>query len=304
LTECDQIINSTQCPTEELTELGLKCVFVESATLGISGCKTVKSSCGSIMDKDTCGTKGGAVTSEGKNILCIWTESSSETSSGICETQTACDIIKIENDCKSITSTETEEIIACIWIKSSTIDESGNCRVIKTRCNDINDKDMCETEGAAVSSEGINISCLWIESSIEGINGCKTIQSSCDDIYDKDICETEGSAMSGTPRLNLECFWLYTSNRGHGICKETSDSTLECNDAIIKEQCGMNNVNNLGSDKCYWLEEKTNIEESDTEAKCISKVFFFFIFDILFFFIIYLIMIIIIILLYFVLIFI
>jgi hypothetical protein len=66
-------VNSSQCSTQELTELNLKCIWVENESNGVAKCQEIKDNCEDLITGPTCEQEGA--TTDSKD--CIWLEEGS-----------------------------------------------------------------------------------------------------------------------------------------------------------------------------------------------------------------------------------
>jgi hypothetical protein len=77
-----------------------------------------------------------------------------------------------------------------------------------------------------------------------------------------------------TDDLHLNCFWLYSSNANEindGVCKAKNDTQLTCSSAQRENQCGMNDVDNLGTETCFWVKGNSS-KSPNVDAICMEKV--------------------------------
>jgi hypothetical protein len=92
-----------------------------------------------------------------------------------------------------------------VWVESWP--ENDKCRTIEESCDSIDEKNMCETEGAAISEE-IILNCFWLYSSLDGDSG------SCKAKNDLDLSCRSAQKSSQCPAddvTNLRgdvCFWV------------------------------------------------------------------------------------------------
>jgi hypothetical protein len=107
----------------------------------------------------------------------------------------------------------------CVWVELLAGDHK--CRAVKESCYSIDEKNMCQTEGAAVSEKGTEnektLSCLWIpeeENNYRCVEGKDTGES----INRSKTCEVEGAAVSENQVGNgksLLCRWVVFDGISH-----------------------------------------------------------------------------------------
>jgi hypothetical protein len=121
ITQCDQIVNSTQCSTDELTALELSCVWVELSEEA-GKCEEVASACDSITaGKIECETAGAAVSPTDGTLNCFWLYNAEEQNGGECrwkgDTNLACSDAKVSSQCVRTDVTNLNE--SCVWLEGN-----------------------------------------------------------------------------------------------------------------------------------------------------------------------------------------
>jgi hypothetical protein len=128
---------------------------------------------------------------------------------------------------------------------------TGSCETIMGGCNNIDEKNMCNTPGA--SSTG---SCIWVSGET---TKCQEVKSTCSSVVTQPICETLGASSTGS------CIWVPEETRK---CQEVQTSC----DVIEREKTCLtigSAVDLLGNKiECVWLKGK-----ADTKKSCIAKVY-------------------------------
>jgi hypothetical protein len=142
ITECNDIVNSDQCSTNELTALSLSCVWVESPPeSGNGSCTAVVGDCSSILDKDMCLIKGAA-----GSKTCFWlSDTSMVTYGGKCE-----DVVDDNLQCSDVA--DISECSDGSKLGGTTLE--GKCdvynEVCKTRCDQLTNEttETCAARGS------------------------------------------------------------------------------------------------------------------------------------------------------------
>jgi hypothetical protein len=121
--------------------------------------------------------------------------------------------------------------LKCFWVESTVEQGSGVCEEVKESCEEITDGDMCRTNGAAVSSEGVVIPCVWVEDS--PVSKCNPVKEMCSMIVEENRCNTQGAIIR-----EVGCFWLYNETDGSdGNCREKDDAALSCAEVVNLHLC-------------------------------------------------------------------
>jgi hypothetical protein len=147
---------------------------------------------------------------------CFWLYNDSEGEGGSCKEKDdnllACSDVKRSTQCPlSLSGVSKLENNKCIWVLDMCYDVENTCESITEN------EDLCETNGAAVGTNG-NISCVWGKNNLG--NG---------------ICAEKNSLSCDDYVTELGCTWSETNNIELKIVCEWNDTTFQCTDS---PECG------------------------------------------------------------------
>jgi hypothetical protein len=210
VTSCEQIIDRTQCSLGPFPSASFSCFWLyDSLTGDTGGCKAKDASlaCGHARRPDQCPLYDVSSLGSGD---CFWLYKGIETSGneGSCidkNDDLSCSVAKRENQCPM---TDPNKFTNCIWISSGS-GEDGNCETITLTCDAIGaNREMCETPGAAVASNGTGLSCFWLYNETSGEKGkCRSksdINLNCSEVSQERQCPLIGVTNLGSDN----CLWL------------------------------------------------------------------------------------------------
>jgi hypothetical protein len=154
---CEDVVNSSQCTISALTELNLKCIWVnDNPTVK---CETIKSTCEDISLSNICEIKGAADSGD-----CIWI--SEEEEGQQCQrVKSSCEQITRETTCGLLgASGSGDTTLDCFWLYDFNDNNmnNGKCRAKddeSLNCNEAQRSVQCTN--MSINKFGMN--CFWLE---------------------------------------------------------------------------------------------------------------------------------------------